>query len=106
MVFGVLKATTGSTNWDDMETGDKIQALAQTLYGYGYWGPFVDDYENSKVNCGVDDLDRVLQEYSYVTDYSKTNLDPNIGILFAMELYAAIRENLFCLVRKFLWFTP
>ena len=101
MVFGILKATAGSTNWADVGTGNKIQVFAQILYGYGYWGPFALEYENSRVDCGVYDLDRVVQEYGYVTDYSKTNLDPKIGVYFTSELNAAIKENLYCLVKKF-----
>jgi len=100
MVFGILKATAGSTNWADVGTGNKIQVFAQILYGYGYWGPFALEYENSRVDCGVYDLDRVVQEYGYVTDYSKTNLDPKIGVYFTSELNAAIKENLYCLTSK------
>ena len=98
MVFGVLKATSGSTNWADVSTGNKIQVFAQILYGYGYWGPFALEYENSRISCGQYDLERVLQEYGYVTDYSKTTLDPTIGVYFTHELNAAIKENLYCLV--------
>ena len=101
MVFGVLKATSGSTNWADVSTGNKIQVFAQILYGYGYWGPFALEYENSRITCGTYDLERVLQEYGYVTDYSKTTLDPRIGSYFTSELNAAIKENLYCLVSFF-----
>ena len=100
MVFGVLKATSGSTDWDSVSTGNKIQVFAQILYGYGYWGPFALEYEASKVDCGLSDLERTLYEYGYVTDYDRAALDPKIGGYFTSELNSAIKENLYCLVIK------
>ena len=100
VVFGVLKATSGSTDWDNVSTGNKIQVFAQILYGYGYWGPFALEYEASKVDCGLSDLERTLYEYGYVTDYDRAALDPKIGGYFTSELNSAIKENLYCLVIK------
>ena len=98
VVFGVLKATAGSTDWEAVSTGNKIQVFAQILYGYGYWGPFALEYETSRVDCGLSDLERTLYEYGYVTDYNRSDLDPTIGKYFTSELNSAIKENLYCLV--------
>ena len=98
VVFGVLKATAGSTDWEAVSTGNKIQVFAQILYGYGYWGPFALEYETSRVSCGLSDLERTLYEYGYVTDYNRSDLDPTIGKYFTSELNSAIKENLYCLV--------
>jgi len=100
MVFGVLKATAGSTDWEAVSTGNKIQVFAQILYGYGYWGPFALEYETSRVSCGLSDLERTLYEYGYVTDYNRSDLDPTIGKYFTSELNSAIKENLYCLVKR------
>ena len=93
MVFGVLKATAGSTDWEAVSTGNKIQVFAQILYGYGYWGPFALEYETSRVDCGLSDLERTLYEYGYVTDYNRSDLDPTIGKYFTSELNSAIKEK-------------
>ncbi len=50
MVFGIAKATGGTTNWEEVSDGNKIQVFAQILYGYGYWGPFALEYESAKVS--------------------------------------------------------
>ena len=39
--------------------GNHIQGFAQTAYGYGYWGRFIDT-ESSKINCGYEELDSAL----------------------------------------------
>ena len=98
MTFGILKATGGSTDWDQVSNGNKIQVFAQILYGYGYWGPFALEYETSTVDCGVHNFEDALTEYSYVTQYHKDNLDPIIGTYFTTELNGKIKENLYCLV--------
>ena len=50
--FGILSVTAASTDWENLADGAKIQVFAQILYGYGYWGPFVLEFEESKVDCG------------------------------------------------------
>ena len=99
-----MKATAASTNWADVSTGNKIQVFAQILYGYGYWGPFALEYEDSRVHCGQEDLERAVTEYSYVANYNRNNLDPIIGTYFTTELNGAIKENLYCLVS--IWGLP
>jgi len=100
MVFGVLKATGGVWDWDQVSNGNKIQVFAQILYGYGYWGPFALEYEDSFVDCGSDNLEEALAEYSYVTQYQRDNLDPVIGTYFTTELNGKIKENLYCLISR------
>jgi len=100
MVFGVLKATAGSTNWEDVSTGNKIQVFAQILYGYGYWGPFALEYEKSRVDCGLYDLKSVLDEYGYVVHYEPSNLDATIASYFISELNGAMKEKLYCITSR------
>ncbi len=101
VVFGVLKATAGSTNWEDVSTGNKIQVFAQILYGYGYWGPFALEYEKSRVDCGLYDLKSVLDEYGYVVHYEPSNLDATIASYFISELNGAMKEKLYCIVIRY-----
>merc|ERR1711976_969853 len=67
MVFGVLKTTGNNWNFEDLGTGDRIQVIAQILYGYGYWAPFAFEFEKARVDCGAHDLEKTLTEYGYVT---------------------------------------
>jgi len=98
MVFGVMKTTGLATSWDDVSDGNKIQVFAQLLYGYGYWGPFALEYENSRVDCGELDFEATLNEYGYVTDHHGYNsLDPILANYYIAELNSKIKENLYCL---------
>ena len=36
-----------------------FQVSAQALYGYGYWGPFLLEFEEARLDCGEYDLVRV-----------------------------------------------
>jgi len=101
MVFGIMKVENVATwDWDQVSNGGKIQIFAQILYGYGYWGPFALEYEDSFVDCGSDNLEEALAEYSYVTQYQRDNLDPVIGTYFTTELNGKIKENLYCLISR------
>ena len=94
-----MKTTGLATSWDDVSDGNKIQVFAQLLYGYGYWGPFALEYENSRVDCGELDFEATLNEYGYVTDHHGYNsLDPILANYYIAELNSKIKENLYCLV--------
>ena len=48
--------------------------------GYGYWAPFLLDLEETEPGCGVEEFNRVVAEYSYVTDiYSTYGQDVTAG---------------------------
>ena len=99
VVFGIIKTAPPGTSWDDVSDGNKIQVFAQILYGYGYWGPFALEYENSRVDCGALDFEATLNEYGYVTDHHGYNsLDPILANYYIAELNSKIKENLYCLV--------
>ena len=65
---------------------DQISFAAQHSWGYGYWGPFLLDLEvslqlltllhlptqDSDPGCGLDELNRVLYDYSFVTSLHQT----------------------------------
>ena len=98
MVFGVLKTTGNNWNFEDLGTGDRIQVIAQILYGYGYWAPFAFEFEKARVDCGAHDLEKTLTEYGYVTDYNFNSLDPILNSYYVEELNSRLKENLYCLV--------
>jgi len=100
MVFGILKTTGGATDWNEVSDGNKIQVFAQILYGYGYWGPFALEYEDSYLTCNSLNLDEALEEYSYVTNYNRASLNPVIASYFTTELNGKIKENLYCLISR------
>ena len=98
VVFGVLKTTGNNWNFEDLGTGDRIQVIAQILYGYGYWAPFAFEFEKARVDCGAHDLEKTLTEYGYVTDYNFNSLDPILNSYYVEELNSKLKENLYCLV--------
>jgi len=100
MVFGVLKTTGNNWNFEDLGTGDRIQVIAQILYGYGYWAPFAFEFEKARVDCGAHDLEKTLTEYGYVTDYNFNSLDPILNSYYVEELNSKLKENLYCLTSK------
>ena len=75
-----------------------IQFFAQLLYGYGYWGPFFLEYQNSTVDCGAYDLDLALEDIFYVTSFEL--VDPAFGNYITTELNGKIKENLNCLISR------
>ena len=54
--------------------------------------------DESKVQCGPLDFERVLDQYSRVVNYKKGSFDPIIGAHFTNELNGKIRESLYCLI--------
>ena len=54
--------------------------------------------DESKVQCGILDFERVLDEYSRVVKYKKGSFDPTVATHFTNELNCEIRESLYCLM--------
>ena len=46
-----------------MSNGNKMNLIAHIAYGYGYWGRFVLELEDSQLECGLPDLERALDKY-------------------------------------------
>ena len=40
--------------------------------GYGYWAPYLLDLQETDPGCGLEEFNRVVDEYSYVTDIYST----------------------------------
>lgn len=59
--FGVLLGLRGIFTPSSVALGDKIQAGAQALYGYGYVIPFALEYEANRLDCGVRDFDKAIE---------------------------------------------
>jgi len=55
-----------------LSISDQLAFAAQHSWGYGYWAPFLLDLEDSDPGCGLEDLNRVLYDYSFVTSLHQT----------------------------------
>jgi len=51
---------------------DQISFAAQHSWGYGYWGPFLLDLDDNDPGCGLEELNKVLYDYSFVTALHQT----------------------------------
>lgn len=117
MLFGVAAGAGGNPNLGQISEGARTQVTAQLLYGYGYWGPFLLEFEESTLDCGTYDLKSVLEEYGFLTDmehnYGYLNTyqgdpkhtltdvtDPAVLQFYAVELNHAMKRALYCIVRK------
>ena len=58
VVFGMAAGAEGNPNKSEWTEAQSIQVTAQALYGYGYWGPFLLEFEEKTLDCGVEDLGR------------------------------------------------
>jgi len=77
-VSGGLDVTTSATNGPTV--GSTLGWLAQHSWGYGYWGPFLLDLQELDPGCGIEDFNKVLTEYSFVTSlYSTYDSDTSSG---------------------------
>ena len=91
LIFGI--------DFKKMSRGNQMNLISQIAYGYGYWGRFALELEDSQLECGLTDLESALDKYSRVTDPS-SNLDPMIKKFMSNELYNVIKENLNCLLLR------
>lgn len=55
-----------------LSVGDQLSFAAQASWGYGYWGPFLLDLNDADPGCGVEDFNRVVAEYSFITSLHQT----------------------------------
>jgi hypothetical protein len=60
VAFGIAAGANGNTNVAELTQGQKIQVTAQALYGYGYWGPFLLEFEDKNLECAQPDLGRII----------------------------------------------
>ena len=67
MLFGIASVSGGNPNFGQLGQGEQIQVTAQALYGYGYWGPFLLEFEEARLDCGSYNLDPILSEYGFLT---------------------------------------
>ena len=58
MAFGIAAGANGNPNTKEWSQAERIQVTAQALYGYGYWGPFLLEFEEKSLSCGQEDLVR------------------------------------------------
>ena len=46
--------------------------FAQHTWGYGYWGPYLLDLQDTDPGCGIEDFNRVVADYGFVTNIFST----------------------------------
>jgi len=66
--LGVLEGNNLAT----LTTGQQLALLAQGSWGYGYWGPFLLDLDETDPGCGLQDFNKVVYEYSFITSLHQT----------------------------------
>ena len=78
-LLGAISGGLGATHGVDLTTGPVVTTqaavlgwLAQHSWGYGYWGPFLLDLQDTDPGCGVEDFNSVLADYSFVTSLYST----------------------------------
>ncbi len=76
VLFGLAAATEGEVELGRLDTGPQIQVAAELLYGYGYWGPFLLQFEDARLDCGTYDLvrEKIEQAAAAVTTSFLKNL--------------------------------
>jgi len=55
-----------------LSVGDQLSFAAQASWGYGYWGPFLLDLDDSDPGCGIEEFNQVVAEYSFITSLHQT----------------------------------
>ena len=50
-------------DYKSMSKGNKVNIISHIAYGYGYFGRFALELEDSQLECGLPDLERTLDEY-------------------------------------------
>ncbi len=118
-LFGVALATEGNPNLGEITRGQRTQVAAQVLYGYGYWGPFLLEFEEARLDCNKYDLETALAEFGFLTDMA-TNYgylenygsggdprahlndvtEPAVLQYYAVELNHAMKRALYCIVSR------
>ena len=86
-LLGAISGGLGVTHGIDLATAaaSTTQAallgwLAQHSWGYGYWGPFLLDLKDTEPGCGLEEFNRLVGEYSFVTNlYSTYGHDVSTG---------------------------
>ena len=84
-MFGVFLGFNGRFDIPTIPVGNKMQALAQILYGYGYITPFVFEYENPRLKCSRKDFLAALEEYDYLD-----NPDPDTPVALVTIRHSSI----------------
>jgi len=111
-VSGGLGVTAGASG---PTTGVVLGWLAQHSWGYGYWGPFLLDFEELDPGCGLEDFNKVLGDYSFVTSlyttyskelsagaYSSQHPDdrPELRAYYLSEFGRKAKHALHCITSK------
>ena len=87
----------GQVDLNKLPAGAKLKVLAQSLYGYGYTGPYVALYLNPKVDCGPSDFEDLLNEFTFL-DHPDQSTDKSVLVYYTSEFNHLAKMNLFCLV--------
>eukprot|EP00096_Caligus_rogercresseyi_P012063 TRINITY_DN494_c0_g1_i1.p1 TRINITY_DN494_c0_g1~~TRINITY_DN494_c0_g1_i1.p1 ORF type:complete len:245 (+),score=44.34 TRINITY_DN494_c0_g1_i1:291-1025(+) len=90
--------------------GDQLNALSQAMYGFGYVGVFYFELEEARLDCGVYDFDRVLHDYSFVSDFpsiyghsyspSSSDTDPHLLQYYVVEMKNRLKKAIYCITSR------
>jgi len=97
----------------ELTNADQISLLAMNSWGYGYWGPYLLELSETDPGCGVEDFNKVVYEYSYVTNlkevygtdpsaYAITNSDdrPELRKYYLGEFGRKLKLALHCITSQ------
>ena len=91
----------GGSTFSQLAAGDKIQVVAQVMYGFGYSRPYMDLYQDPRVSCGLKDYEAALEEFEFL-EYPDFSTDVGILSYYASEFNHQLKLDLHCLVYFFL----
>merc|ERR1711976_142148 len=108
-------AVSGGLDVSSSATGPTVGAVlgwtAQHAWGYGYWAPYLLDLQEIDPGCGVEDFNKVLHQYSFVTslykvyenhDYSSNEPDdrPEVRAYYMTEFGRKAKLALHCITTQ------
>jgi len=113
---GALSGSLGilyNKNPAELSTSDQLSLLAMNSWGYGYWGPYLLELSETDPGCGVEDFNKVVYEYSYITSldqvygsdpaaFAYTNADdrPELRKYYMGEFGRKLKLKLHCITSK------
>jgi len=63
----------------DLTIGQQLSFSAYASWGYGYWAPFLMDIDETDPGCGIEEFNKVVSEYSFVTSLHSTYGDDGVS---------------------------
>lgn len=111
--LGVLDGA--GNNLAAFTTPNHLSLAGQASWGYGYWGPYLMDIDDTDPGCGVEDFNKVVYEYRFITSlhqtygpdsnsggYTSGNSDdrPELRAYYLSEFGRKLKLELFCITSQ------